>query len=170
LLVLSGVTKGLVNYWPVTANYSASDLVGVGNLTAVSGASLGSNRFGQANESIQMNSTSGHYFWQAPIGSYFTGDFSVSVWIYKRSCSAYQTIRNISIFFFLKFYITINFKKIIIKINQVSFNNAGYAQRVYLSSSVNGACSHRAHIDSSITSSASSPPINVFINLLIFDC
>jgi hypothetical protein len=93
---LSSLFNGLINYWPISATFNANDVVGCANLFPANGAGYAPDRFGQANGAIRTNSYTSNLYWQAPTGIYFSGDFSVSVWIYKRGCYAWSTIRNLN--------------------------------------------------------------------------
>jgi hypothetical protein len=92
--VLPSLLNGLVNYWPITVPFNAKDVVGGANLSPLNGAGYAPDRFGQANGAIRANSQTASLYWQAPTGSYFSSDFSVSFWVYKRTCNTWGTVCN----------------------------------------------------------------------------
>jgi hypothetical protein len=76
---ISGVTSGLVNYWPI--NTDLNDYVGTAELSPGEDSvdvGFGPDRFNNSNSSIFMNS--GYYY--APSGIYFSGGpFSICAWV-----------------------------------------------------------------------------------------
>jgi hypothetical protein len=71
------------NYWPVT-NDRVIDIVGGMNATC-SSPTLASDRFGVANEAITVTGQS--TAWNLPVGHYFQGDTTMTMWVNKVACS-----------------------------------------------------------------------------------
>jgi len=69
---------GIINYWPMN---NLIDLIGGANLFGGSSYSFVPDRFGVANSAIYFN----HGYLQVPAGVYFSGDFTVTAWIYLNS-------------------------------------------------------------------------------------
>ncbi len=68
----------LINHWPMS---SLSDVIGGASLFKGSNYSFVSDRFGTPNSAIYFR----HGYLQIPKGVYFSGDFTVTVWIYLKS-------------------------------------------------------------------------------------
>jgi hypothetical protein len=68
----------LINYWPMS---NMSDVVGAANLYGGSSYSFVLDRFGSPNSAIYFNRS----YLQVPAGVYFSGDFTVTAWIYLKS-------------------------------------------------------------------------------------
>ena len=68
----------LINYWPMS---NLSDVVGGVNLFGGSNYSFTYDRFCSANSAIYFNSG----YLQVPAGVYFSGDFTVTAWIFLKS-------------------------------------------------------------------------------------
>jgi hypothetical protein len=67
----------LINYWPVERGVMA-DVIGLVNTTSQN-PKFTSDRFGNANGAILADElTSG---WQIPGGAYFSGDYTITVWV-----------------------------------------------------------------------------------------
>jgi hypothetical protein len=77
-LIIPKLASLLINYWPMS---NLSDVVGGANLYGGSNYSFASDRFGSPNSAIYFNKG----YLQVPEGVYFSGDFTVSVWIYLKS-------------------------------------------------------------------------------------
>ena len=73
-------TNGLVGWWPFTGN--ANDESGNGNNGTVNGATLTSDRFGNAGKAYSFNGTSNYVDVNNTIGNFQTNDFTISCWIY----------------------------------------------------------------------------------------
>ena len=86
-------TVGLVAYYPFTGN--AADSSGNGNDGTVNGATLTTDRFGNADGAYSFNGTSDYI--QAPHNNalnFGTGDFTVSGWVNYSSKTGQQKIFN----------------------------------------------------------------------------
>ena len=79
-------TNGLIGYWPFTGN--ANDLSGNGNNGVVSGATLTSDRFGNANAAYNYTGNDNII---ANFPSALTGDWTISAWYYKTGTSNFGT-------------------------------------------------------------------------------
>jgi hypothetical protein len=75
----------LTNYWPMS---NMSDIVGGANLYGGLNYSFVPDRFCSANSAIYFNQG----YLQVPPGYYFTGDFTVTAWIYLKSYQYYSRI------------------------------------------------------------------------------
>jgi len=94
----------LINYWPMN---NLSDIVGGANLYGGANYSFTTDRFCSPNSAIYFNSSSyllsGSYYrnttayLQVPSGVYFSGDFTVTAWIYLISYQYYETIFDFTI-------------------------------------------------------------------------
>jgi hypothetical protein len=87
----AGVALNIANYWAVIGG-SYADYIGIYPLTPVGGVALVSDRFGNAQGAFQTVSNS---YAQAPSGIYFSGSFSVTVWV---------SVMNLSASVFFDFY------------------------------------------------------------------
>jgi hypothetical protein len=83
----SGIStaKLLINYWPMN---NLTDLVGGANLFGGSSYSFVPDRYGSVDQAIYFNQG----YLQVPAGVYFTGDFTVTAWIYLKSYQSYSRI------------------------------------------------------------------------------
>ena len=72
--------NSLINYWPMS---SLNDLVGGATLFGGSNYSFVEDRFGTPNSAIYFNNG----YLQIPSGVYFSDDFTITVWIYLKSCT-----------------------------------------------------------------------------------
>jgi len=70
----------LINYWPMS---SLNDSVGGATLFGGSNYSFVADRFGRPNSAIYFNNG----YLQIPSGVYFSGDFTITAWIYLKSCT-----------------------------------------------------------------------------------
>jgi hypothetical protein len=68
----------LINYWPMS---NLTDLISGANLFRGSNYSFTSDRFNSPNSAIYLNQG----YLQVPEGVYFSGDFTVTAWIYLKS-------------------------------------------------------------------------------------
>jgi hypothetical protein len=75
----------LINYWPMS---NLSDLVGGANLFGGGNYSFVSDRFGSPNSAIYFNKG----YLQVPEGVYFSGDFTVTAWIFLKSYQSWSRI------------------------------------------------------------------------------
>ena len=84
---ISGLTgyQLLTNYWPMS---NEIDILGGANLYGGLNYSFVPDRFCSANSAIYFNQG----YLQIPPGVYFTGDFTVTAWIYLKSYQSYSTI------------------------------------------------------------------------------
>jgi hypothetical protein len=72
------------HYWPIGKN-AVTDVITGKNATSASPL-FATDRFGVSNGAIQVNS--GANAWRLPNDTYFTGDFTMTMWLYKKiSCS-----------------------------------------------------------------------------------
>lgn len=72
--------NSLINYWPMS---SLNDSVGGATLFGGSNYSFVEDRFGTPNSAIYFNNG----YLQIPSGDYFSGDFTITAWIYLKSCT-----------------------------------------------------------------------------------
>jgi hypothetical protein len=86
--VVSGITTGLVNYWPVKSGVMA-DLIGSVNTTS-SSPQFTTDRFGNANGAILVNSNESS--WRLTNGVYLSGDFTITAWVMNIACSGFNMI------------------------------------------------------------------------------
>jgi hypothetical protein len=70
----------LINHWPMS---SLNDSVGGATLFGGSNYSFVADRFGTPNSAIYFNNG----YLQIPSGVYFSGDFTITAWIYLKSCT-----------------------------------------------------------------------------------
>ena len=68
--------SGLVNYWTFCS--SLNDVIGQATLFGANNATLVSDRFGQPSSALNLQ----FGFVQAPTGVYFTGDCTVTAWVF----------------------------------------------------------------------------------------
>ena len=76
---------GLINYWPMN---NLTDVVSGANLFGGSNYSFYPDRFSTSNSAIYFN----RGYLQVPTGVYFSGDFTVTAWIYLKSYQYYSRI------------------------------------------------------------------------------
>jgi hypothetical protein len=76
-----GYDSTLTNYWPVR-NGLMNDYVGGADLTCQS-PMFAADRLGNAQSALRTNTT---YTYNAPTGTYFVGDMTVTAWWYVRNC------------------------------------------------------------------------------------
>jgi hypothetical protein len=77
--------NNLTNYWPMS---NLSDVVGGANLFGGGNYSFVSDRFGSPNSAIYFNKG----YLQVPEGVYFSGDFTVTAWIFLKSYQSWSRI------------------------------------------------------------------------------
>ncbi len=92
---ITGVTNGLVNYWPITGA-SANDIVGGQHMSPASGATYATDRHGNSNGAININTIANvnMYYWTLPPVSFITGDLTMAMWIKKRACASWVPTGN----------------------------------------------------------------------------
>jgi hypothetical protein len=78
-------SSSLINYWPMS---NLNDQMGGANLFGGSNYLFTSDRFCSPNSAIYFNKG----YLQVPSGVYFTGDFTVTAWIYLKSYQSYSRI------------------------------------------------------------------------------
>ena len=83
-------TIGLVGYWPFSGN--ANDISTNGNNGVNNGATLTTDRFGNANSAYSFNGTSNFIELPDTPFDFGTGNFSMSVWINRGSSTNYGGI------------------------------------------------------------------------------
>ena len=76
---------GLINYWPMN---NLTDVVSGANLFGGSNYSFYPDRFSTSNSAIYFN----RGYLQVPTGVYFSGDFTLTAWIYLKSYQYYSRI------------------------------------------------------------------------------
>jgi hypothetical protein len=100
-------TSGLINYWPVKAGVM-TDLAGNVSTTS-SSPQFTTNRFGNPNDAILVNSASSA--WDIPNGVYFYGDFSVTAWVNNIQCGANNILCELFICIYMyEFYHNLYYK------------------------------------------------------------
>jgi WD40 repeat protein len=72
--------NSLINYWPMS---SLNDSIGGATLFGGSNYSFVEDRFGTPNSAIYFNNG----YLQIPSGVYFSDDFTITAWIYLKSCT-----------------------------------------------------------------------------------
>jgi len=80
----------LINYWPMN---NLTDVISGANLFGGSSYSFVPDRFCSLNSAIYFN----HGYLQVPAGVYFSGDFTVTGWIYLKSYQYYSRIIDFGI-------------------------------------------------------------------------
>jgi hypothetical protein len=86
IFLLISILEGLQNYW--TFDNHTNDVVGCANLKNGVNASFSADRSGNNNSAVYLNF--GYY--EAPVGVYFKGDHTVSVWVKLLTISSYARI------------------------------------------------------------------------------
>jgi hypothetical protein len=76
----STLQNGLVGYWPFCGN--ANDASGNGNNGTVNGASLTTDRFGNANSAYSFDGINDYISTNSTAGNIGTSNFSISTWVY----------------------------------------------------------------------------------------
>jgi hypothetical protein len=87
--VSGSLTQGLVGYWPFCGN--ANDDSGNGNNGTVNGATLTTDRFGNANSAYSFNGTS-DFININDNSSFYNQSFSISTWVYGTDFNGFKQI------------------------------------------------------------------------------
>lgn len=82
-LVSTSVTAGLINYWPI--NTDMSDYVGDSDLIPMTSVNLASDRFGNPNSALFLNSG----YCSVKPGVYFHETFTITIWVEPLSTGSY---------------------------------------------------------------------------------
>jgi hypothetical protein len=90
LTVSNYALSSLIWYWPIISS-SLNDYVSAQNLVAYGSPSFMADRFGNSNGALKRTTTSS--YWMAPAGVYFSGDFTITGWVYLASSVATE-MRN----------------------------------------------------------------------------
>ena len=143
--------NGLVGYYPFCGN--ANDGSGNGNNGVVTGATLTSDRFGNANSAYNFNGTSNYITIANVAANTFTSTFSISVWVKPSSGYGSGSSPNG------------NQNQIISKWGFGGINNAAYALGVD-QSGIAFTGVHNGSVSSSVNSSPSIVSINEWHHLV----
>jgi hypothetical protein len=97
LPAFSNAIIGMAYYWPIISG-SLNEYIASQNLVAVGSPSFVNSRSGTTNGAIKRTAVTS--YWQAPAGVYFSGDFTITGWIYITSATK-ATFRKFPFIFFL---------------------------------------------------------------------
>jgi hypothetical protein len=73
------------HYWPI-GNSTVTDMITGKNATSLGSPLFVKDRFGVAGGAFQVSNASNA--WRLPNDTYFTGDFTMTMWLNKISCSS----------------------------------------------------------------------------------